>query len=218
MLKEEALARIAEGVRHFQTDVYPAQREMFQRLQRGQDPLAFFITCSDSRLVPNLITQTEPGEIFIERNPGNLVPDFEPFVGGVTSSVEYAMLALKVPLLIVCGHTDCGVMKALLHPEGADHLPGVKQWMRHAGTARERVLREHADEPDAVQLQHLTRYNVLTQIEHLKSHPSVKERLAAGEIDIRGWVYDIGSGSIWQFDPKTGVFADTREVEAPARS
>src|SRR5208283_5660935 len=112
---QEALAKIMKGVSRFQTEVYPAQRAMFERLKRRQEPLALFITCADARLVPNLITQTEPGEIFIERNPGNLVSPYSEFVGGVSAGVEYAMLVLKVPVIVVCGHTDCAVMKALLH-------------------------------------------------------------------------------------------------------
>lgn len=203
-----AVERIAEGVRRFQNEVYPKQRELFERLRGGQEPLALFITCADSRIVPHMITQTEPGEIFTERNPGNLVPSYETFVGGVTASVEYAMIALQVPLIIVCGHTDCGVMKAVLNPESTRELPGVRQWMRHASAARDRVLQELSDEPESVKLKRLTEYNVLAQIEHLKTHPSVRGRLAGGEVAIRGWVYDIGSGNISQADPETGAFVD----------
>src|SRR5271157_3822213 len=130
MQKEDALARITQGVARFQSEVFPAQREMFERLRLGQQPLALFITCADSRVNPNLVTQTDPGEIFIERNPGNMVPPYVEFVGGVTAGVEYAMLAVKVPLIVVCGHTDCGVMKALLDP-GAVH--GIQR----TGTNRE---------------------------------------------------------------------------------
>ena len=142
MQKQEALARIARGVAKFQTEIFPAQRELFERLRRGQDPLALFVTCADSRVNPNLVTQTEPGEIFIERNPGNMVPPYVEFVGGVTAGVEYAMLALKVPLIVVCGHTDCGVMKALLDPGAVHGMPGVQRWMSHGFAARERMLRE----------------------------------------------------------------------------
>jgi len=206
MKPEEALARIAEGVLKFHRDVYPAQRAMFERLRKGQQPLALFVTCADSRLNPNLITQSDPGEIFVERNPGNMVPPYGDFVGGVTSGVEYANLVLKVPLIIICGHTDCGVMKALLHPETASGLPGVQQWMRHGNEARQRLLRDHADISDDDKVNCLAGANVLEQIEHLKTHPSVASRLAAKEVEIRGWVYDIGSGSIWQAAPETGEF------------
>ncbi len=112
-------------------------------LNAEQEPIALFVTCADSRVVPNLITQTGPGEIFTERNPGNLVPHYSEFVGGVSASVEYAMLVLKVPLVIICGHTDCGVMKGLLHPDHVQGLPAVQDWMRYASEARHRVMRDH---------------------------------------------------------------------------
>jgi carbonic anhydrase len=206
MQKQEALARIARGVAKFQTEIFPAQRELFERLRSGQDPLALFVTCADSRVNPNLVTQTEPGEIFIERNPGNMVPPYVEFVGGVTAGVEYAMLALKVPLIVICGHTDCGVMKALLDPGAVHGMPGVQRWMSHGFAARERMLRELPFARKEEQLQLLTEYNVLEQIENLKTHPSVNKRMRYGEIEIRGWVYDIGDGSIREASPKSSKF------------
>jgi carbonic anhydrase len=206
MQKQDALARIAQGVTKFQTEIFPAQREMFERLKRGQDPLGMFVTCADSRVNPNLVTQTDPGEIFIERNPGNMIPPHVEFVGGVTAGVEYAMLVLKVPVIVVCGHTDCGVMKALLDPGAVHGMPGVQQWMSHGNSARDRVLQELPFARREEQLQRLTEYNVLEQIENLKTHPSVNKRLRYGEIEIRGWVYDIGDGSIREANPASGSF------------
>ena len=203
---QEALARILKGVAAFQTEVYPAQRALFEGLKGGQYPLALFVTCADSRVVPNLIMQTGPGEIFIERNPGNLVPHYGEFVGGVSAGVEYAMLVLKVPLVIICGHTDCGVMKALLHPEEAQGLPAMQEWMRHASEVSHRLRRDHADADDKEKLRLLTQYNVLAQIENLRSHPSVHSRLLSGEVEVRGWVYDIGDGSVWAANPESGKF------------
>jgi carbonic anhydrase len=185
---------------------------MFETLGRGQQPLALFITCADSRIVPNLITQTGPGELFAERNPGNLVPHHEEFVGGVSSSIEYAMLVLKVPLVIICGHTDCGVMKGLLYPEQVENLPALRQWMRHARDARDRLLREAGSASEEGKLRLLTHYNVQLQIENLKTHPSVRSRLADGEVEIEGWVYDIAAGSGWIVDPQNA------KVEALART
>ena len=206
MRPTEAFERIASGLRKFQQEVFPAQRAMFERLRTGQTPLALFITCADSRIVPNLITQTGPGEIFIDRNPGNMVPQYGEYVGGVTAGVEYANLVLKVPLIIVCGHTDCGVMKALLHPETTAGMPGVQQWMRHGNEARQRVLRDCADLREEDRINRLAEANVLEQIAHLKTHPSVASRMNAGETEIYGWIYDIGSGSIWQADLETREF------------
>jgi carbonic anhydrase len=209
---QEALAKIMKGISTFQTEVYPAQRAMFERLKHRQEPIALFITCADARVVPNLITQTGPGEIFTARNPGNLVPHYGEFVGGVSATVEYAMLVLKVPLVIICGHTDCGVMKGLLHSEHTHSMPAVQDWMRYASEARYRLMRDHAGAPEEERLRLITEYNVLAQIENLKSHPSVYSRLTGGEVEIRGWVYDIGDGSVWSADPESGRFA---RIEAP---
>jgi len=206
MLKHEALARITQGVAKFRAEVFPAHREMFQSLEHRQDPLALFITCADSRVNPNLVTQTNPGEIFIERNPGNMVPPYVEFVGGVTAGVEYAMLALKVPVIVVCGHTDCGVMKGLLDPGAVHDMPGVQRWMSHGIAARERMLREMPFARREEQLACLTEYNVLQQIENLMTHPSVRKRLRYSELEVRGWVYDIGSGSIREANAATGKF------------
>jgi carbonic anhydrase len=206
MQTQDALDRIARGVRKFQTEIYPAQREMFERLRHGQEPVALFVTCADSRVNPNLVTQTDPGEIFIERNPGNVIPPYVEFVGGVTAGIEYAMLALKVPVIVVCGHSDCGVMKALLHPEQVEGMPGVQKWMSHAFEARRRMQQKFGDATEEEQLRHMTECNVLGQIENLKTHPSVGARLQKGEIEIRGWVYDIGDGSIREADPVSGKF------------
>jgi len=203
---QEALAKIMKGVSRFQTEVYPAQRAMFELLKRRQEPIALFITCADARVVPNLITQTGPGEMFTARNPGNLVPHYGEFVGGVSATVEYAMLVLKVPLVVICGHTDCGVMKGLLHPEHAKSLPAVQDWMRYASEARHRLMRDHAGAAEEEKLRLITEYNVLAQIENLKSHPSVHSRITSGEVDIRGWVYDIADGSIWEAAPDSGRF------------
>ena len=208
MNSQQSLEKIHQGVARFETEVYPGQRAVFEGLKDRQQPIALFITCADSRIVSSLITQTAPGELFVERNPGNLVPVCGPFVGGLSASVEYAMQVLKVPLVIICGHTDCGVMKAVLHPEGAKDLPAVRQWMRHAADARKQLLRESAlaSQSEDEQLRLLTQYNVLLQVENLKTHLSVASRLAAGEVEIRGWVYDIASGSAWEADPHSGEF------------
>jgi len=203
---QEALERILKGVAIFQGEIYPAQRSRFESLKNGQNPLALFISCADSRVVPSLITQTGPGDMFIEQNPGNLVPHYGELVGGVSAGVEYAMLVLKVPLVIICGHSDCGVMKALLHPERAQGLPAMQEWMRHSSEPRHRIMRDHPASPDDEKLRLLTEYNVLAQVENLKSHPSVHSRITRGELDIRGWIYDIGDGCVWAADPESGNF------------
>jgi len=206
MPRHKALERLNEGVAKFQSGVFPSQREMFDRLRAKQDPLAMFVTCADARVVPNLFTQTEPGEVFIERNPGNMVPTHVEFVGGVTAGIEYAMLVLKVPVVVICGHTDCGVMKALLDPNSVRGMPGVKKWMEHGFAARDRMMRELPLAPLEQQLRRITELNVLEQIENLMTHPSVRQRVEDEDLEVRGWVYDIGDGSVREANPDTGKF------------
>jgi len=199
MNSQDALARMVQGVAKFQQDVFPEQRRLFADLRHHQKPIAMFFTCADSRILPNVLLQTGPGEIFTERTPGNIVPKYSDHIGGVTASMEFALLALHVPLIIICGHTDCGVVKALLEPEQAAGMPALQSWMRHALESRERLLREDpggAKSHDE-KLRLLTEYNVLTQMENLKTHPAVEAGLQSGKLAIEGWVYDIGDGSVW---------------------
>lgn len=206
MKSQEALAKIVSGVAKFQREIFPARRKQYEELGHGQQPIAMFFTCADSRIVPNLIMQTEPGEVFIERTPGNIVPKYSDHVGGVTASMEYAVQVLHVPLIIVCGHTDCGVVKALLNTENAAGLPALQTWMRHALAARERLLRDHPGDAHDERLRCLAQYNVLAQLENLKTHPAVEAGLRRGEIEVQGWIYDIATGSVLAADPLTGAF------------
>ena len=130
------LHRLVAGVHQFQNNVFANQRKFFERLAETQKPPGLFITCADSRVNPNLITQTQPGELFILRNIGNIVPPFPDAVGGVSATIEYAVGVLRVPDVIICGHTDCGVMKGVLNPDALKSLPNVTAWLRHAQAAR----------------------------------------------------------------------------------
>jgi carbonic anhydrase len=206
MNSHEALAKLVKGVEKFRAEIYPGQRQIFQKLSHSQQPIAMFFTCADSRILPNVLLQTGPGEIFTERTPGNIAPKYSDHVGGVTASVEFAVMALRVPLIVVCGHTDCGVIKALLEPERASGMPALQSWMRHSLPARERLLNENRNASREDKLRLLTEYNVLTQLENLKTHPAVEARLAAGELALAGWVYDIGDGSVRSARPDSGDF------------
>jgi carbonic anhydrase len=203
---QQALTKIVAGVAKFQREVYPSQRHIFQQLKERQHPIAMFFTCADSRILPNVLLQTGPGEVFTERTPGNIVPRYSDHVGGVTASVEFALLALHVPLIIICGHTNCGVVKALLEPEMASGMPALQNWMRHALAARERLLRENRDASKQDQLRLLTEYNVLAQLDNLKTHPSVEAGLASGELAVEGWIYDIAEGAVCSARLDSGRF------------
>lgn len=200
------MKRIIEGLLKFQREIYPKKVDLFASLASGQRPRALFITCGDSRIVPDLMMQTNPGELFIIRNAGNIVPPDSDVAGGVTASIEYAVVALNVPNIIVCGHSNCGAMKAVLNPESLSDMPKVAPWLRHADSAA-RVVRENYPElSEQERLEILTKENVITQLEHLKTHPSVAARLARGVVSIHGWYYDIQSGSVQAYDAELGDF------------
>ena len=189
--------QLLEGVRRFRHEVYPSRREVYEEAARTlQRPHTLFITCADSRIDPELITQSGPGEIFVTRNVGNLVPAYGAMLGGVSAVIEYAVAALGVRHVVICGHTDCGAMKALLSPQQAEKLPILKAWLRNAEAARSVIdARGHAADEQST-LNALIEENVLLQMIHLRTHPSVAGSLAEGNLTVHGWVYDIGNGDV----------------------
>jgi carbonic anhydrase len=160
------------GVSRFQKDVYPRHQDLFEKLALGQRPEALFITCADSRIDPCLLTQTKPGELFICRVIGNIVPPYPDSLGGVSATIEYAVGVLRVPDVIVCGHTDCGVMKGALHP---DALGVVSRRVELAALCERPEPRK--PDPSAELLLALTEENVVAQLKNLRSHPAVANRL-----------------------------------------
>jgi len=213
------MPHFAAGVVKFQNEVYPQKRELFEKLSLGQAPEALFITCSDSRIETAMITQTDPGELFICRNAGNIVPPHTNHTGGMTASIEFAVAALKVPHIVICGHTECGAMKGAMAPEGLDELPHVKEWLGYSRAAVQVVKEAGADKSDAEKMTMLLEQNVILQLQHLKTHPAVAARLAKGDLQLHGWVYDIATGDIQAYDDKTGNFSgvDQRYAEEVAK-
>jgi carbonic anhydrase len=195
---DEVLDKLKEGIRQFRDDVYPLQAETYRKAAtEPQRPAAMIVTCADSRIDPELITQSGPGDLFVTRNIGNLVPAYGEMLGGVSAVVEYAVSALKVRHIAVCGHSDCGAMKALLHPESLESMATVKRWMRNAEAAMS-VAESlgDKDEKPSERLRRLTEENVLLQVQHLRTHPSVAGAIAREQLTISGWVYDIGTGEV----------------------
>jgi carbonic anhydrase len=200
------MRRIVEGLHRFQTAVFPTKRDLFRKLADSQAPRALFITCGDSRIVPDLITQTNPGELFICRNAGNIIPPFGEVAGGVSATIEYAVVALQIPNIIVCGHSDCGAMKGVLHPDTTRAMPLVAHWLQHAEPARCVVEALHRERSEEDKLEILTQENVLAQLQNLMTHPSVAARLARGTLDVYGWHYDISTGEVLSFDAERNRF------------
>ncbi|MFN3958440.1 MAG: carbonic anhydrase [Parvularculaceae bacterium] len=203
--------KIAAGVVKFQQEAYHEHRALFEKLAEGQSPEALLITCADSRIDPNLITQTAPGELFILRNAGNIVPPHSQYTGAMTASIEFAVGALRVPHIVVCGHSECGAMKGAMNPEGLDDFPHVKEWLGYARAAALVTKRRGASLSDKDKLDMLIRENVLLQIAHLRTHPYVAAQLAAEETQIHGWVYDIRSGEVLAYDEGKNEFVPVSE-------
>ncbi|TBU86859.1 carbonic anhydrase [Phytopseudomonas dryadis] len=214
---DEAFHALLDGFRRFRRDVFPQQRALFSKLARQQNPRAMFITCADSRIVPELITQSEPGDLFVTRNVGNVVPPYGQMNGGVSTAIEYAVMGLGVQHIIICGHSDCGAMKAVLDPETLERMPTVKAWLRHAEVAKT-VVADNCGCADHSTLGVLTEENVVAQLDHLRTHPSVAARLASGQLFIHGWVYDIESCAIRAYDAERGEFLPLDGDTAPTAS
>lgn len=214
---DEALTTLIQGLQNFRRDIYPQQRELFKRLATAQQPRIMFITCADSRIVLELITQSEPGSLFVTRNVGNVVPPYGQMNGGVSSAIEYAVLGLGVEHIIVCGHSDCGAMKAVLNPASQEGMPTVKAWLRHTDVARS-VVESHCNCAAGETLDVLTEENVVAQLDHLRTHPSVASRLASGRLNIHGWVYDIESCAIRAYDANKRRFVPLDGNSLPSAS
>lgn len=201
------MQKLVQGIRRFQKEAFPRRRALFERLADGQQPSALFITCSDSRVDPNLLTQSGPGELFVLRTAGNIVPPYGAVAGGEAGTIEYAVAVLKVPEIIVCGHSHCGAMTGLLHPEQVQHLPAVGDLLEHA-EATSRIIRKYyghlTEEP--ARLTAAVKENVLVQLENLRTHPSVASAVSRGELRLHGWVYKFETGEVFAYNPDEQQF------------
>jgi carbonic anhydrase len=198
---KQSRERLIDGVRQFRKNVFPKRREVYEQLMEGgQEPHTLFITCADSRIDPELITQSGPGDIFVARNIGNIVPAYGEVLGGVSAVIEYAVSALEVDQVVICGHSDCGAMKGLMHQEGLQKMPTVQRWLRNAHTALSVAEALSSKTDEAAFLHHLIEQNVVLQLNHLRTHPSVAGRIAQGNLAVYGWLYDIASGTVFSYN------------------
>jgi carbonic anhydrase len=201
------MEKLIQGIHRFQSDVFAVRQDFFRRLVDGQRPQALFITCSDSRMVPDLICQTDPGDLFVIRNAGNIVPPYSPgMASGEGATIEYAIRGLGIKDIIVCGHTRCGAMQAVLNPEAVADMPRVRQWLGSAEASAEIVCTCYQHLTPESRWNVLTQENVLVQLEYLRTHPAVLTGLAAGEIRLHAWVYKMETGQVFTYDPVPGQF------------
>ncbi|MDT0618724.1 carbonic anhydrase [Salinisphaera sp. P385] len=209
--------KILDGIERFQGERFADYRELFAELAGGQSPATLFITCADSRVDPSLITGADPGDLFVCRNAGNIVPPYGGGAEGTAASVEYAVGALNVRDVIVCGHSGCGAMTGALAPENLSGFPQVGQWLTHCHAAVTTVRHNHPELDGADQLDRVIEQNTLVQLQHLRTHPAVAARLAADGIRLHAWVYDIGSGQIRAHNPDRDAFEPLDRAYASLR-
>ena len=201
------MQKIIKGYFQFKESGFKERKDLFAKLSNSQNPEVLFITCSDSRIDPNLITQTEPGDLFVIRNAGNIVPPHTVESDGIVASIEFAVVALGVKHIVVCGHSNCGAMKGALNTSGLTVLPKVKSWLNYCSEA---VALVESREGDLMSdgLNSVTQENVLLQIRRLEQYPEISKRLARGDIEIHGWVYEIGEGTVKCFNQEKQAFIE----------
>jgi carbonic anhydrase len=205
------MKNLMPGLRKFTENVFPIQKELFETLSQGQKPHTLLITCSDSRIDPNLLTQTQPGELFVIRNAGNIIPPFGSSGGGEEAAIEFAIDGLNVSNIVICGHSHCGAIAALMDKVDLNPLPSVKHWLRHAQSTKKRIL--SCSKRNDYSLSDVVEENIFAQIDNLKTHPSVSSALREDKIRIYGWIYQLETGEIRIFDQKSKQFVNTSEVK-----
>ncbi len=200
--------KILKGYQYFKTNVFDQQKDFFEQIaNKQQHPRALFITCADSRVNPNLLTQTEPGDLFLLRNAGNIVPPYGAASGGEGATIEYALSVLGIRNIILCGHSHCGAMQALLDDDAVRNYPATAAWFAHARSTRRIVEAKHANLDKDEKLTAAVCENVLVQLNNLRTHPSVAEALARDQLNLYAWVYIIETGELLSFDPAQARFS-----------
>ena len=219
------MSRLGERVHKFQNQVFPEKEKEFQELAKGQSPQYLFITCSDSRVDPALITQTAPGELFVLRNVGNMVPQYDAGMWEDAAAVEFAVVHLKVRQIIVCGHSHCGAVKTLMADEIGEEMPAVRKWLDLQKEFRNEIMESIVDDVkkwmeqdrelgksleetySALEgeefLRRCERRNVKMQLRNLRSHPTVAKAIEEGTLKLRGWYYMLETGNVLELDEET---------------
>lgn len=212
------MQKLVQGIHRFQQDVFGSRKELFERLAHGQEPEALFITCSDSRINPNLLTQTEPGDLFIIRNAGGLIPPHGSGSFGEEATIEFAVKSLGVRDIIVCGHSHCGALKSLLDPASLEEFPAMRSWLQHAQKTLE-IMRENYPHLEGQALLTATvEENVLVQLEHLRCLPAVARKVEEGALFLHAWVYKIETGEVFAYDWGEGQYLPLADVAPPPQT
>lgn len=203
------MERLYKGIHKFQSSHFKKEEEFFRRLSKSQKPEVLFITCADSRVDPNLVTQSKPGELFILRNVGNIVPPYDAIKdkNSVAAALEFAVLSLKVADIIVCGHSNCGAMQSLYQDEGElRDMPHLLEWIALAEPVKRHVEQYYREMPQDKRERITEKENILEQLRNIETYPFVAEALKEGTLYLHGWYYDIGTGDVLSYDPSTDKF------------
>ncbi len=209
------MQKLIQGIHDFREEDFGQLQGLFEQLAKGQSPETLFITCSDSRIDPNLLTRSKPGDLFILRNAGNIIPPHGAGNGGEAATIEFAVAALGVKDIIICGHSDCGAIKAILKPELVASLPAVASWLGHAETTRRIVLDNYSDLDGDRLVTATVEENVLVQLENLRTLPAIASRLVKGDLHLHGWVYKIGTGEVFAYETRSGQFVPLAQYQSP---
>jgi len=200
---DSSMKKLIKGLREFQSSYFSTHQELFEQLSHGQKPRVLFITCSDSRIDPNLITQAQLGELFVIRNAGNIIPPFGATNGGEGATIEYAVQALDIRQIIVCGHSHCGAMKGLMKLDSLrEEMPLVHDWLKYAQATRRLVLDHYSQYSGEELLEIIIAENILTQIENLRTYPVIRSKLYQRQLNIYAWIYQIETGEVLAYDPQ----------------
>jgi carbonic anhydrase len=209
--------KLLVGIRHFKNHHLKEKKEFLASLSKGQSPDVVLITCSDSRIDPHLFTHSGLGTLFVGRNPGNIVAPFNESCSpsGEGATIEFGLVHLNISEIIICGHSHCGAMKGLLTHNLDKHLPSTAAWLKHSQILVEHLEQRHpetAHQDYLFKLKCLTQDNILLQIEHLKTHPSVKARLEEGNLQIHGWYYEIETGEVYIYHQQKKIFVSFEHI------
>ena len=201
------MQKLINGLLQFQNEGFGKYQDLFETPAGGQNPAALFITCSDSRVNPNLLTGSDPGDLFVLRTAGNIIPPYKNALGGEAATIEYAVQVLKIPDIIICGHSQCGVMGGLLSPESIEDLHAVKAYLEHAQSCLSVVEQKHSQIPDSeTRLARTIEENILLQLENIQTHPSVADAIGRGDLKLHGWVYKFETGEVSAYNSDQNAF------------
>lgn len=214
------MKKLVRGIVAFREKHLADYREKFAKLVKGQNPDVLFVACCDSRVVPNTFASCDPGDLFVHRNIGNVVPPYKPVEQAGDSSaaatVEFSINVLNVKHVVVCGHSECGAMQFFTEKREGLSLPHVSQWLHYARPSYERYLRDeqHSGFQHLSNHNKLSQINVLQQLDHLMTYPDVQKRVQAGTLALHAWWFDLETADVYQYEPSADAFLIIDEAHA----